>query len=32
MKHDPLLWMLAALVVFAVMLIAALTYGILFFR
>jgi hypothetical protein len=32
MKHDPLWWMFAAVVVFAVMLIAALTYGILFFR
>jgi hypothetical protein len=32
MKHDPLLWMLAALVVFAVMLTAALTYGVLFLQ
>jgi hypothetical protein len=32
MKRDPLFWMLAALVGFAVMLITALTYGILFFR
>ena len=32
MKDDPLMWMFAALFVFAVMLMALLIYGMLFFR